>query len=156
MSIHSSRNTLEPRDLPISTKHRRGEQPKQPTHTTPHRKNNRLCFRIIRAGAHRPYYFRMRLLSPCASTGCLLPVLLFLYGCVVNASADDNDRHYTIIGVSGGLQDGFPDRINMDYHYGQEDESKALFLGRALVRGYKAYLDVMQEEWRQYIVSVGR
>jgi hypothetical protein len=101
----------------------------------------------------------MRLLIPlrasgCATTRCLQTVLLFLYGCVVKASADDNGRHYTIVGVSGGLQDGFPDRINMDYHYGQEDESKALFLGRALVRGYKAYLDVMQEGWRQYIVSV--
>jgi hypothetical protein len=80
---------------------------------------------------------------------------VLLYGGVVDASADDNDRHYTIVGVSGGLQDGFPDRINMDYHSGQEDESKALFLGRGLVRGYKAYLDVMQEEWRQYIVSLG-
>lgn len=62
------------------------------------------------------------------------------------------ELEYLVVGVSGGLQDGFPERPKMDYHAGQADESKAIFLGRALVRGYKAYLDVMQQGWRQYVV----
>jgi hypothetical protein len=60
------------------------------------------------------------------------------------------ETNYIIVGVSGGLQDGFPDRTNLDYHSGLLDESKAIFVGKALVRGYKAYLDLMQEGWRQY------
>lgn len=57
---------------------------------------------------------------------------------------------YIVVGVSGGLQDGFPEHPKMNYQ--DETESvQAIFLGRALVRGYKAYLDVMQEGWRQYV-----
>lgn len=57
---------------------------------------------------------------------------------------------YMVIGVSGGLQDGFPDHVKTDYRSGEPDEVKAILLGRALVRGTKAYLDVMQPGWRQY------
>lgn len=66
------------------------------------------------------------------------------------ARAQDVSQQYIFIGVSGGLQDGFPDHIKMDYNAGQIDEVKAIFIGKALVRGCKAYLDVMQEGWRQY------
>ena len=59
-----------------------------------------------------------------------------------------------MVGVSGGLQDGFPEHARLDYRSGQSDEVKAIFVGRALVRGYKAFLDVMQPGWRQYTVSV--
>ena len=39
----------------------------------------------------------------------------------------------------------------VDYKPGQPDEEvKAIFVGRALVRGTKAYLDVMEPGWRQY------
>jgi hypothetical protein len=38
----------------------------------------------------------------------------------------------------------------MDYRSGYENEVKAKFLGKALVRGYRSYLDVMQKDWRQY------
>lgn len=65
----------------------------------------------------------------------------------------DESREYIVVGVSGGLQDGFPEHYRLDYHSGQEDEVQAVFLGKALVRGYKAFLDVMQEGWRQYTVS---
>jgi len=60
------------------------------------------------------------------------------------------DPEYLIIGVSGSLQDGFPLHTNLDYRPGELDESKGIFIGKALVRGYKAYLDVMQDGWRQY------
>jgi len=66
------------------------------------------------------------------------------------AAAPSENREYLIVGVSGGLQDGFPEHHKLDYHSGESDESRAIFLGRALVRGYKAFLDVMQEGWRQY------
>jgi hypothetical protein len=59
-------------------------------------------------------------------------------------------QQYLLIGVSGGLQDGFPDRRKLDYE-NDDEVVKAIFLGRALIRGYKAYLDVMQEGWRQYV-----
>ncbi|GAX22173.1 hypothetical protein FisN_19Lh233 [Fistulifera solaris] len=65
-------------------------------------------------------------------------------------------HEYLIVGVSGGLQDGFPERSKMDYHHGQDDAVPAVFLGKALVRGYKAFLDVMQPGWRQYIEEPGQ
>jgi hypothetical protein len=87
----------------------------------------------------------------------LLPLLLLLVLGVAASSAtttrkgtNTGRQQYLLIGVSGGLQDGFPDRRKLDYE--NEDEVvKAIFLGRALIRGYKAYLDVMQEGWRQYV-----
>ena len=63
---------------------------------------------------------------------------------------------YIVVGVSGGLQDGFPEHTRLDYHSDKLDEVQVIFLGRALVRGYKAYLDVMQPTWRQYTVSHDR
>lgn len=72
-------------------------------------------------------------------------------------SSAESQPHYLAIGVSGGLQDGFPDHVKMDYvssaknkSHRQEDSVPAVFVGRAMVRGVKAYLDVMQEGWRQY------
>jgi hypothetical protein len=63
---------------------------------------------------------------------------------------------YRAIAVSGGLQEGFPDHSKMDYYPSKEENDdgegvvKAVFVGRALVRGCKAYLDVMEPGWRQY------
>jgi hypothetical protein len=59
------------------------------------------------------------------------------------------ETQYLLVGVSGGLQDGFPERNKMDYG----NETKAIFIGKALIRGYKAYLDVMEVGYRQYVVS---
>ena len=81
----------------------------------------------------------------------LLLILGLLIVSFVTAARDDN-REYVVVGVSGGLQDGFPEHSKLDYHAGQTDESRAILLGRGLVRGYKAFLDVMQEGWRQYSV----
>jgi hypothetical protein len=76
----------------------------------------------------------------------------FLSVAFANHATDSADQEYLLISVSGGLQDGFPDHYKLDYLAGQPYESKAIFLGRGLVRGYKAYLDVMQPGWRQYTV----
>jgi hypothetical protein len=64
---------------------------------------------------------------------------------------------YMIVGVSGGLQDGFPERDKMDYKYYDPVNNTttiipALFIGKALIRGYKAFLDVMEPGYRQYVV----
>lgn len=48
---------------------------------------------------------------------------------------------------------GFPEHFRMDYNSGQQDEVQAVFVGRALVRGYRSYLDVMEDGWRQYTPS---
>lgn len=42
-------------------------------------------------------------------------------------------------------QEGFAARSWLDYHAGLADESKAILVGNALVKGYKAFLDVKQK-----------
>jgi hypothetical protein len=70
--------------------------------------------------------------------------------------AEGGAVQYRAIAVSGGLQEGFPDHAKMDYYPSNEENDdgsgvvKAVFVGRALVRGCKAYLDVMEPGWRQY------
>ena len=44
---------------------------------------------------------------------------------------------------------GFPEHNKLHYTSGSE-VVKAIYLGRALVRGYRGYLDVMQPTHRQY------
>jgi hypothetical protein len=90
--------------------------------------------------------------APYISLRCSLVAMsrrlaFFFFACSLILLQTTALAEYYVIGVSGGLQDGFPERSKMDYK-----NSKAIFLGRALVRGYKAYLDVMQEGWRQYVV----
>jgi len=100
----------------------------------------------------------------------LLPLLSFRHVVVVDSSttaapgADDGGGvvKYYLIGVSGGLQDGFPDHSKLDYRKNlrggdgvregdaEEEVVRAVFVGKALVRGTKAYLDVMQDGWREY------
>ncbi|CAB9526319.1 expressed unknown protein [Seminavis robusta] len=83
-----------------------------------------------------------------------LAVTLVLLIPLVRSTEDDthNNNYYIMIGVSGGLQEGFPAHDKLHYNQGSlEDEVvKAIFLGRGLVRGYKAFLDLMQEGWREY------
>ncbi|CAM9286802.1 unnamed protein product [Choristocarpus tenellus] len=66
------------------------------------------------------------------------------------------EPNFLLVGVSGGLQEGFPARKYLDYRHGMEGEVKASLIGNALVRGYKAYLDVKQEGWREYIPEPGQ
>jgi len=75
-------------------------------------------------------------------------VLLFLVLPIINAETE-----YMLIGVSGGLQEGFPAHSKLHYEKEGEQKVKALFLGRGLVRGYKAFLDVMEPGWREYLDS---
>jgi hypothetical protein len=79
-----------------------------------------------------------------------------------NNKAEGYAVRYRAIAVSGGLQEGFPDHAKMDYYPSEKDRGgggendggegvvKAVFVGRALIRGCKAYLDVMEPGWRQY------
>jgi hypothetical protein len=80
----------------------------------------------------------------------LLWVSTTSYAAATTSDTVPTGRQYLFVGVSGGLQDGFPDHNKVDYHAGLEDEVRAIFIGRALVRGCKAFLDVMQDGWRQY------
>ena len=62
------------------------------------------------------------------------------------------DQQYLLVGVSCGLQDGFPEQPKLNYDHGLEDKSMAIYVGKGLVKGNKAFfLDVMQSGWRQYV-----
>ncbi|CAJ1953885.1 unnamed protein product [Cylindrotheca closterium] len=79
-----------------------------------------------------------------------LVVAIFATSCLV--CADDSTVSYYMLGVSGGLQDGYPHRKNLDYTNPETGETvKAILLGKVFVRGYKSYMDVMESEWRQYV-----
>lgn len=58
---------------------------------------------------------------------------------------------YLLLGVSGTLQDGFPLRNRLDYIALDGTKYPARFVGKALVPGYKAYLDIKEEGWREYV-----
>jgi hypothetical protein len=60
---------------------------------------------------------------------------------------------YVLLAVSGTLEEGFELRKNMDYRpYGDDGPGRvnATFLGKALVRGYKSFLDIKNPSWREY------
>ena len=64
---------------------------------------------------------------------------------------------YVLLAVSGTLEEGFSLRSNLDFKKSSEDGSSnegrvnATFLGHALVRGYKSFLDIKQPDWREYV-----
>jgi hypothetical protein len=93
---------------------------------------------------------------PSCSSLFRLPLLLVLVSSSRLCQAIECNQEYVIVGVSGGLQAGFPDHKNLDYHPGEDDEVQAVFLGRALVRGYKSYMDVMEPQFRQYTPEPGQ
>jgi len=72
-------------------------------------------------------------------------LLKFLLLFISSASAD-----YLLVGVSGTLQDGFPLRDRLDYRQSGQELVPAIFIGKGLVRGYKAYLDVKDAGCREY------
>ena len=60
---------------------------------------------------------------------------------------------YVLLAVSGTLEEGFELRKNMDYRpFGDDGPGRvnATFLGKALVRGYKSFLDIKDPGWREY------
>lgn len=80
----------------------------------------------------------------------LVAIAALLSTCLV--CADDSTVSYYMLGVSGGLQDGYVSRRCLDYTDPETGETvKAILLGKIFVRGYKAYMDIMESEWRQYI-----
>ena len=79
-----------------------------------------------------------------------LLLVLALAWLLLPSALASSDPNYIFVGVSGGLQDGFPDHTKMDYRQGEE-LVEAIYLGRGLVRGTKAFLDVMEPGYRQYV-----
>ena len=79
--------------------------------------------------------------------------VLLLILCVVGCAGDNTDDvSYYMLGVSGGLQDGYEGRKNLDYTDPETGETvKGILLGKIFVRGYKSYLDIMESGWRQYV-----
>ena len=70
-----------------------------------------------------------------------------------------SEQTFALIGVSGTLQDGFELRDRLDYSACTLESSNcdngqtlipAQLVGKALVRGYKSYLDIKQKGWREY------
>jgi hypothetical protein len=56
---------------------------------------------------------------------------------------------FVMVAVSGTLEEGFPLRPNLDYVSATERVG-AVFLGRALIRGLRAYLDMKDPASREY------
>lgn len=63
---------------------------------------------------------------------------------------DHLDTAFTIVAVSGTLEEGFPLRPNLDFQPGTPNEVLATFLGRALIRGLRAHLDIKSPGWREF------
>ena len=80
---------------------------------------------------------------------CLLLAAVTL-AIIVPTQAQIAAESYSLIGVSGGLQEGFPAHAKLHYQDNDGSVVKALYLGRGLVRGYKAFLDLMEPSWREY------
>ena len=66
---------------------------------------------------------------------------------------DGETISYILLAVSGTLEEGFELRSNMDYKpkFGNNQHRiNATFFGKALVRGYKSFLDIKNPTWREY------
>lgn len=63
--------------------------------------------------------------------------------------ANESSTRFAIVAVSGTLEEGFPLRKNLDFIEDSETV-KAVFLGKALIRGLKAHLDIKSAGWREY------
>lgn len=103
----------------------------------------------------------LRHVSFCTPISILTLVLSFVSYCsLAQDSSGSSEASYLLIGVSGTLQDGFPLRDRLDYTSpspstgratGDKDEHvPAILIGKALVRGFKAYLDIKEPEWREF------
>ena len=73
--------------------------------------------------------------------------------CTAGSSIACQEIHYVLLAVSGTLEEGFELRPNLDYRpHGNSNLGRvnATFLGKALVRGYKSFLDIKNPTWREY------
>lgn len=57
---------------------------------------------------------------------------------------------FNIVAVSGTLEEGFPLRPNLDYQPGTPNQVLSTFLGRAMIRGLRANLDIKSPGWREF------
>jgi hypothetical protein len=86
-------------------------------------------------------------LSLCTPISISLVLSFICYSLALDTSSDVS---YLLIGVSGTLQDGFPLRDRLDFKGSNQNHVPAILIGKALVRGYKAYLDIKEPEWREF------
>ena len=103
----------------------------------------------------------LRHASLCTPISILTLLLSFVsYYSLAQDATSSGEVSYLLIGVSGTLQDGFPLRDRLDYtspssSTGTAPDDKdeyvpANLIGKALVRGFKAYLDIKEPEWREF------
>jgi hypothetical protein len=87
-----------------------------------------------------------------------LVLSLVSYYSLAQDTSGSSEASYLLIGVSGTLQDSFSLRSRLDYTSpspstapGDKDEHvPAILIGKALVRGFKAYLDIKEPGWREF------
>ena len=95
----------------------------------------------------------------CTMSRCFLSLtVLYLTLLLCSATAQDEAQTYSLVGVSGTLQEGFELRHRLDYTDNSCHPPRnipAILVGKALVRGYKAYLDVKPAGWREYQPTTG-
>lgn len=74
--------------------------------------------------------------------------------CAYNPSATQPALTFVLLAVSGTLEDNFELRANIDYWPNKKVNNNgrvnATFIGKTLVRGYKAFLDIKDRSWREY------
>ena len=68
----------------------------------------------------------------------------------VPACNNSVDTVFVLVAVSGTLEEGFPLRQNLDFKKSSPDEVLAVFLGKALIRGLKAHLDIKNPTSREF------
>ncbi|CAB9500825.1 expressed unknown protein [Seminavis robusta] len=99
----------------------------------------------------------------------LVHPLLFL-GCLLLCFNEAVAVEYIVIGVTGLFEEGFPSHPILHYtaapddfddgniktideRNSENDNTNAIFLGRGVVRGYRAFLDITEPGWREYHVN---
>ncbi len=63
--------------------------------------------------------------------------------------ASGSTTKFNIVAVSGTLEEGFPLRGNLDFNEDGETVN-SIFLGKALIRGLRANLDIKSPGWREF------
>jgi hypothetical protein len=79
--------------------------------------------------------------------------------CPSGSGISCREIHYVLLAVSGTLEEGFELRENLDYRphaNSNVGRVNATFLGKALVRGYKSFLDIKNPTWREYKAEENR
>ena len=69
---------------------------------------------------------------------------------VETVCSNNIDTAFNIVAVSGTLEEGFPLRKNLDFEPGTANQILSTFLGKALIRGLRAYLDIKGPGFREF------